>query len=142
MSDLIAQKVKELCNQIGLLVVATTNTDRPRCRYMTISMEDDLSIWAVTHLSSNKIKDIKANFNVCCLTPIDLKDWSSPHAIIHGTAEILDNPEIKHAYWRKSLRRFFQGPDDLEYLVLKITPTKFEYFPPLSLKSEIYVRST
>lgn len=137
MEDKLKEKVKDVFNKFGVFILATSKDEMPRSRYMTGIMGDDLNIWGVTNLSSQKVSILKSNPKVCCISAINPEEFDSPRVMLFGKASIFTDPEIKRNSWRDSLKQFFAGPDDPDYAVYKISPVRIEYYAPFSLKPEV-----
>jgi general stress protein 26 len=111
--------------------LATIKADgRPWVRYVTLRAAEDLSLRVVTGASTRKAAEIRAcpQVHLTCgaLNPPD----DSVYLQIAGRAEIASDPDEKRALWRDEYLRYFKGPDDPEYVVVRIHPDLIEYTGP------------
>ena len=66
------------------------------------------------------------------------KKYALPYLQIAGTAKILTDKKTKRWCWNKFLEQFFDGPDDPNYVVFKITPNLIEYMSPDAMEPQVY----
>ena len=140
-SSLMAQEVKEKVkpeiSQDSLLTIARTIIDSARCRILitvdengkpqartmsTFPPEENMVIWLGTNPRSRKIKQIKNNSNVMVYY-YDTKGLS--YVSVAGQARIVDDPEKRAHYWKKSWTRYYPDPEK-DYVLIKVTPDRME----------------
>lgn len=97
--------------------VATVDGAVPQVRVMhTARIDDDFTLWYCTFASSDKVRQLQRNPAVAlslCSSGQDLR--------LSGTAEILRDAATRHGLWQPQWQRYFpQGPDDPEYVVLRV----------------------
>jgi general stress protein 26 len=112
----------------------------PWVRYVTIRAEKDFTLNFCTALSTRKAQEITANPNVhlTCgnLQPPD----DSVFLQIAGRAEIRNDKDTKTRYWQDGWRRYFNGPEDPEYVMIFIHPSRIEYNGPGSFTPEVWTK--
>lgn len=118
--------------------VATIKDGKPWVRYMAMQTEDDLTLYSTSFAVSRKIEQIKKDNNVNITFGADPKNWKLPYVNVEGSAEILTDPEIKQKCWHEMLSQFFSGPDDPNYVVVKVVPSSIEYTASGVHKPEVY----
>lgn len=118
--------------------VATIRDGKPWVRYMAMQSEKDLTLYSTSFASSRKIDQLGKDNNVHVAFGADPKNWMLPFVNIEGTAEILTDIETKKKCWSKMLEQFFKGPEDPEYVVIKILPKTIEYTSPGAHTPEVY----
>jgi general stress protein 26 len=99
---------------------------------------EDLSLQFATFLNSRKVEQIRKNPDVhltCGVT--DLQSMES-YLQVQGRAEILSDKTTRQGYWKEELRRYFAGPDDPNYCVVRVTPSRIEYMNPGAYEPEIW----
>ena len=140
-SSLMAQELEDKPNQEisrdSLLTVARTIIDSARCRtFITVDEngkpqaramspfppEENMVIWLGTNPRSRKVKQIKNNPNVVVYY-YDTKGRS--YVSVAGKARIVNDPEKKAHYWKKSWTRFYPDPDK-DYTLIEVTPKRLE----------------
>ena len=130
-------KVQQEISRDSLLTIARTIIDSARCRTFitvdengkpqartmsTFPPEEDMVIWLGTNPRSRKIKQIKNNPNVMVYY-YDTKGLS--YVSVAGQARIVDDPEKKIHYWKKSWTRYYPDPKK-DYVLIEVTPERLE----------------
>jgi general stress protein 26 len=108
-------------NKIGTL--ATIEGNRPNSRYMTF-FNDDLTLYTPTSKETHKTEEIEKNSNVHILLGYDGKGFGDSYVEIEGTAEIYEDQKMKNELWEDEFEHWFDGKDDPNYIILKITPSQ------------------
>lgn len=108
-------------NMIGTL--ATIEGNRPNSRYMTF-FNDDLTLYTPTSKETHKTEEIEKNSNVHILLGYDGKGFGDSYVEIEGTAEIYEDQKMKNELWEDEFEHWFDGKDDPNYIILKITPSQ------------------
>lgn len=115
-----------------------TAAGAPWVRYVTIEAGTDFTLRFCTSLGSRKAGEIAANPNVhlTCgnLQPPD----DSVFMQIAGRAEIRRDGKTKAECWKEEWRRYFKGPDDPDYIMVFVRPTRIEYNGPGSYVPEVW----
>ncbi|MBN2345070.1 MAG: pyridoxamine 5'-phosphate oxidase family protein [Candidatus Aminicenantes bacterium] len=110
----------------------------PRVRYVTVRALEDLTLHFCTSHASRKARQIAAHPDVhlTCgnLEPPD----DSAYLQVAGRAEIRSDAATKRQYWLEGWSRYFQGPEDPDYVMVFVTPSLIEYNAPGSLEPEIW----
>lgn len=126
MNDL-KQRIFDLAKEPQLLNLATITEDgKPWVRYMVGSADQDLAIRFCTSLCSDKIRHIRQNPNVH--VSMGAKDIMTTKAWlqIEGLAEISTAKAERDAFWYDGLKAYFTGPDDPNYCVVIVKPSRIE----------------
>ncbi|AKO93493.1 pyridoxamine 5'-phosphate oxidase family protein [Priestia filamentosa] len=108
-------------NKIGTL--ATIEGNKPNSRYMTF-FNDDLTLYTPTSKETHKTEEIEKNSNVHILLGYDGKGLGDSYVEIEGTAEIYEDQKMKNELWEDEFEHWFDGKDDPNYIILKITPSQ------------------
>lgn len=108
-------------NKIGTL--ATIEGNRPNSRYMTF-FNDDLTLYTPTSKETHKTEEIEKNSNVHILLGYDGKGFGDSYVEIEGIAEIYEDQKMKNELWEDEFEHWFDGKDDPNYIILKITPSQ------------------
>lgn len=108
-------------------LVTLDNEGRPRVRTMDPFIpEDDLVIWMGTNPKSRKVRQVKRDPRV---TLYFLDNDATGYVMLHGKAELVDDPELKKKFWKKEWNAFY--PDkDKGYLLIKVVPEWIEVLSP------------
>ncbi|MBF0273770.1 MAG: pyridoxamine 5'-phosphate oxidase family protein [Nitrospinae bacterium] len=122
----VKNKIKVFFKNVHTTSIATCLNNEPSCRVMEIQkVEDNLTLWFVSHKNSNKIKHLREN------SKVSIADYDHvTHCDIRmfGNMTILEDQETKDAVWTDHLSQYFKGgSSDPDYCVLKFTPNQLEY---------------
>ncbi|WP_117149241.1 MULTISPECIES: pyridoxamine 5'-phosphate oxidase family protein [Paraliobacillus] len=108
-------------HQIGTL--ATIENNKPYSRYMTF-FNEGITFYTATNKETHKVEDIKQNANVHILIGYTFDGTTDEYIEVEGEASIHDDEKMKQHLWNEKLEPWFSGPDDPNYIVLKISPTE------------------
>ena len=138
MSDL-KLKIFEVAKDLQLINVATLTDDgRPWIRYVMGKADNDLVFRFCTHLGSRKVGQIRKNPNAhISLGVADLetaKHWLQ----VQGTAEISTSADERNSFWFDDLSNYFSGPDDPDYCIIIIRPSRIELGTMGSMTPEVW----
>ena len=135
----LKNKILKVLNDYPVGSVATIKDGVPWVRYMAMQSRDDLTLFTASFASARKIDQIRKNNAVHICFGHDPKIYNLPYVNIQGTAEILTDPESKKNFWSEPLKQFFTGPDDPNYIVIKVTPTTIEYMDSGAHEPQIFI---
>ena len=111
-----------------LCAMATINEDgKPWVRYMMLAADERLTLWGATFAGFRKVGQLRKNPEVHLTTGAKDMETAESYLQIQARAEVLTDIESKKALWSDYLKKIFSGPDDPNYVVLKITPYRIEY---------------
>jgi general stress protein 26 len=131
MAEDLRQKIIDVIDNGKLASVATVKDGKPWVRYMAFGRSGDgLELFSATFANSRKVLQVKNDKNIHLTFGGDSTNCMKPYINVVGTAEILDDDGAKNAVWCDELANYFQGPDDPNYVVLKVSPETIEYSDP------------
>ncbi|MBU1084350.1 MAG: pyridoxamine 5'-phosphate oxidase family protein [Candidatus Omnitrophota bacterium] len=137
-NDELKGKILDVIKKYPVGSVGTMRDGKPWVRYMAMKVQDDLTLYTSSFASSRKAEQIKKNNNVNIVFGADNGNFSMPYVNIDGTAEILTDKDTKEKCWCGMLEQFFSGPDDPNYIVIKVTPRSAEYIGPGAHQPVVY----
>jgi general stress protein 26 len=109
--------------------LATTHGDQPFVRPVSPIVEDDMTIWVTTYLSSRKVSQVCNNPKVC-LAFVEQPEGDKA-AFVFGEAHTVSDMEKKKRVWQLARfdlsQHFPDGPESKEFCLLKITPKRIEW---------------
>lgn len=119
--------VDAACKKAIWCAIATVDGDQPRVRMVHPTWDGEV-LWFATGPQSPKAEQLRTNSNV------DIQYQVTPpefvHVMVRGTAELVTDQETKNHAWEAidyDLTEFGStGPDDPNFLPVKITPTRIE----------------
>jgi general stress protein 26 len=114
----------EIMSAAGTCTLITLDQEgRPRARVMDAFLpEDDFTVWFGTNPKSRKVTQIKNDPRV---TLFYLDQDASGYVMIHGQAQIVDDPIEKQERWKDEWEAFYQNREEA-YLLIKVTPEWME----------------
>ncbi|MDQ0196572.1 pyridoxamine 5'-phosphate oxidase family protein [Paenibacillus wynnii] len=99
--------------------------NKPKVRYMAV-FHDGLTIYLATSRKTHKVVELKDNPNACLLLGFE-EGGSKDLLEIEATVEVTKDESLRSKVWSKELEKWFEGPDDPDYVILELTPTRIEY---------------
>ncbi|OBZ10585.1 general stress protein [Bacillus sp. FJAT-27264] len=99
--------------------------NKPKVRYMAV-FHDGLKIYLATDRKTHKVEELKENRNAFLLLGYEAgggKDILE----IEATVDITKDETLRAKVWNKDLEPWFKGPEDPDYVILELTPSRIEY---------------
>ena len=123
------QKILQKMNEHTLASFATISDDgKPWTRYVVVKADDQMNIWFATFRNSRKVRQIAKNSDVHLVLGVTDPQTAVSWLQVQGRAEICKDAETKNLVWYDLLSSIFSGPDDPDYVVCKVTPSRIEYY--------------
>ncbi|MBN1879560.1 pyridoxamine 5'-phosphate oxidase family protein [bacterium] len=123
------QKIISVVQNNPLGVLATvTDEGKPMGRYLMFSIDETMTIFAITGFSSRKVAQLKNNPNAHVTLGYHITDSMSPWIGYSGHASILTDAQNRRKFWKDDFKRYFKDQDDPEYCIIRITPDWIEYW--------------
>jgi general stress protein 26 len=135
------QKIMSIMKDNSLhAYLATCDGDQPRVRPVSPIVEDDMSIWVTTVVTSRKVKQLRENPKIC-LAFVEQPNGVKA-AIVIGEARIIPDIEKKKRVWKLATFDLWQyfpdGPDSDEFCLLKIIIKRIEWRESWIAGAKIY----
>lgn len=108
-------------NMVGTM--ATVQGNKPHTRYMTF-FNDNFTLYTATSKNTHKAEELKQNPNTHILLGYEGLGLGDSFLEIEGTVIESDEEAMKEKVWNKALKGWFDGPEDPDLLILKVTPTQ------------------
>jgi general stress protein 26 len=125
----LKEKILEKMKEHTLASFATLTGDgKPWNRYVLVKADARMNIWFATFKNSRKIGQIADNPEVHLVLGVTDPETATSWIQVQGKAEILEDAATKKAVWYDFLSSIFNGPDDPNYVVCKVTPYRIEYY--------------
>lgn len=142
MSDTKRKILETLQRGHGFLAsLATISEDgAPWVRYVTGTIDDELTIRVATGLRSKKIAHVRARPEVHLACGNIDPSVDAPYFQIEATAEISTDLEEKRAIWHDDLVFFFQAPENPDWCVLKVRPHRITLHSITSMDTEVWTK--
>jgi len=103
----------------------TVENNKPRVRYMAL-YNDGLHIHLATDRKTHKVEELEQNPNCYLLLGYE-KGGNNEVVQIEATCKVSSDSELKQRVWKDEFKKWLDGPDDPDYVVLDITPQMIEY---------------
>ena len=107
-------------------VLSTVRNDKPHSAFMMF-FHEDFVLYVATDRQSKKITDIENNPNVHVLLGREGKKLDEDYIEVEGLASIEEDSTLKNKFWNNSLKRWLLGPEDPNYVLIKINHDTFYY---------------
>ncbi|MGP4079859.1 pyridoxamine 5'-phosphate oxidase family protein [Pseudalkalibacillus sp. R45] len=120
----LKEKVLNILEHSKFGTLATVKNNKPHSRYMTFH-HDGLTMYTPTDKDTHKAEEIDENPNVHILLGYNGDGLGDAYVEVEGTAAIKSDGELKEKLWTKHMDKYFEGPDDPNYVVLEIKPSLF-----------------
>jgi general stress protein 26 len=119
-------------------VLSSVENNKPHVRYMTF-FNEELTLFTPTKLDTEKIDEIKNNPSVSVLIGYEGEGLEDTYVEITGTSTINKSQDVKKKFWDESFNKWFDGPEDPNYVFLQIEPETVRVFndqgePPKELQ--------
>ncbi len=138
MSDL-KQRIFEVAKEMQLSNAATVSADgKPWVRYVMAKADSDLCFRFCTHMGSRKVAQIKANPNMHISLGVTSIETARYWLQVEGAAEVSTDRTELDAFWFDDLNNYFSGPDDPDYCVVIVRPSKIEFGTMGSMTPEVW----
>ncbi len=116
-----------------------TEDDKPWVRYVSPTLIDpDLTVWVATFAGSRKVAQIRNNPQVHLTMGISEVVMERSYIQVQAEAETVDDPEQKKRNWGEHLRTYFSGPEDPNFVLLKLKPYRIEYNDMKSMEPRVW----
>ena len=131
MTDVVKRILETLRAEPAFLCALATVTEagRPSVRTMRAAIDDDLTIRAPTFVGTDKVAEIRAcpEVHIACGSTDSERPGS--YFRIEGRAEISVDPTDRRLAWNDRLAKWFDGPDDPNYAVVRVLPYRIAALP-------------
>ncbi|MFB5284191.1 pyridoxamine 5'-phosphate oxidase family protein [Peribacillus sp. Hz7] len=117
----LKKEVVEILSNHRTGILSSVENNKPHSRYMTFYNED-LTLFTPTKADTEKIEEIEKNPAVSVLLGYEDKGQSDTYVEIAGTSTINNSEQLKKQFWDESFNKWFDGPEDPNYVFLQIQP--------------------
>lgn len=103
----------------------TVENGGPKVRYMAIYHEG-LTIYLATDRKTHKVEELHNNPKAALLLGFE-QGGTGDIVEIEGEATVSSEESLKSKVWRDDFKQYLNGPDDPDYVVIKLTPSRIEF---------------
>ncbi|MBE9915875.1 pyridoxamine 5'-phosphate oxidase family protein [Paenibacillus donghaensis] len=122
---LMEQNIVKILDHHEYCAFATVEGNKPKQRYMML-YNRGLSVYLITDRKTHKVAELQANPHVSLLFGYE-NGCAKGSAEIEGTCTITDERELREYLWKPEFKDKFTGPEDPDYVILKINPVRIVY---------------
>ncbi len=101
--------------------MATIQQSKPHSRYMTF-FNEGFTLYTATSKKTEKVDEVKSNPNTHILIGYDGEGFGDSYLEYAGKTSVSDDENLKEKIWNDHMKPWFDGPDDPNLVILKITP--------------------
>ena len=134
----LKKKIHEVIKGVSMGCFATIKDGKPWVRYVMVSGDENLDIYFTAMKQSRKIRQIQADPHCHVLVGGDAKDFTKSLVQVAGRAEILEDLETKKKFWQEYHKTMFKGPDDPNFVVIRVKPGQIELWGGGKMEPEVY----
>ena len=116
-------KALKVIEKDNIGVMATVSDNKPVARYMTFYNEGFI-LYTITDKRTSKVEDIEANPNAFVLLGYEEGLLNKNFVEIEAKVSMTDNQSLIAHLWSSYMNTIFDGKDDPNILILKLTPEK------------------
>ncbi|MGD7008662.1 pyridoxamine 5'-phosphate oxidase family protein [Metabacillus sp. 84] len=127
MANSLEDKIIKLLDHHQIGSMATVRNGKPYSRFM-LFFHEGLTLYTATSKKAHKAEDIEKNPSVHLLLGYEGKGFQDEYAEVEATASVEGSTELKKKFWNENLKDWIAGPDDPDYMLLKLEPSVFCYF--------------
>jgi general stress protein 26 len=134
----LKKKIMDAARRAPMASFATIRDGKPWVRYVMVSMKDNLDLYFTASKLSRKVSQIHANPHCHILLGADPKDMMAPYIQVQGTAEMIEDLAVKKEYWVDYHARMFKGPEDSNFIVIRVKPEIIEFWGEGKMEPQVY----
>lgn len=101
--------------------MATVSEGKPHSRYMTFYNEE-FTLYTPTSKGSEKVDELESNPYTHILIGYDGEGFGDAYLEILGRVSISEDDSLKEKVWNDGMKAWFDGPNDPNLVILKVTP--------------------
>ena len=114
--------VQKILDESMVGTMATVENKKPHSRYMTF-MNDGLILYTPTNKKTDKVDELEDNPHTHILLGYDGEGYGDAFVEYSGRVTISDDEGLKEKIWNDHMKKWFDGPEDPNLVILKIEPT-------------------
>lgn len=118
----IRKKVDQILSESPIGTMATVKNNKPHSRYM-LYFHRELTLFTATDKETDKVEEIESNPWTHILIGYEGEGFGDEYLEYLGKVSIETSPELKKELWNEDMKRYFSGPEDSSYILLKVEPT-------------------
>ncbi|AEI39250.1 pyridoxamine 5'-phosphate oxidase family protein [Paenibacillus mucilaginosus] len=125
-TEQLEERIVKVLEDNDVCSFGTVSGNQPRVRYMAL-LHEGMTVYLATNSKTDKVDELKENNNVFVLVGYDGRK-SDEILQIAAKAEVCEDRSLREKLWNAKFEAWFKGPHDPEYVILKVTPTRVEFY--------------
>lgn len=117
----IQESIEQILSESDVGTMATVKNNKPYSRFMTFK-NDGLTLYTATSTETDKAEDLEQNPNTHILLGYDGDGFGDDYVEYEGRVSMDTSNAMKKDMWNEYMEQWFDGPEDPNYVVLKIEP--------------------
>ena len=139
MSDL-KQRIFKAAKDFQLINFATITEDgRPWVRYVVGKADKQLIFRFCSSIDTRKIRQIRKNPKVHISLGAKDLETANHWLQVEGRAEVSTDKKERASFWFDDLKNYFSGPDDPDYCIVIVRPSRIEFWTMESMEPEVWL---
>ncbi len=135
----IRQQILAITRNAHLATLATiSDNNKPWVRYVIPRADEDLNIRIATRVNSRKVVQIQNNPEVHLTCGVSDPRNIDTFLQIQGLAIFTTDQHEREFFWDPHLGNVFDGPNDPEYGIIRITPYRIEVWKEGDNEPEVW----
>ena len=115
------ETVQQIMDTSRIGTMATVEANKPFSRYMTF-FHEDFTLYTATSKKTEKVDELEKNPNTHILLGYNDEGYGDSFVEVCGTVSMSDDKSVKEKVWNEHMKSWFDGPEDPNLIILKITP--------------------
>jgi general stress protein 26 len=128
--------IEHILDSSSVGTMATVQNNKPHTRYMTFSREG-LTLYTATDKDTHKVDEISKNPYTHILLGYEGEGVGDEYVEYEGKVHISDSEDLRKKLWNPHMEKWFDGPNDPNYIVLEIKPEQISLMNKKDLKRRI-----
>jgi len=128
--------VEQILSQDMTGPMSTIQHQEPVSRYMTF-LNKELSLYTATSKDTDKVDELRENPYTHILLGYEGDGYGDAYVEYQGKVSMTDDEQIKKELWVDEMKAYFDGPEDPNLAILKITPEHIQLMNKMDGSAEI-----
>ena len=136
MQNELTQKITSVIESHRVGTLATIQGNKPFSRFM-LFFHDGTTLYTATNKNTHKMEDIRSNPYAHVLLGVEGTGWHDDYVEIEAIVEIEEDTSLKTKFWDDKLSKLLNGPNDPDYVLLKLVPQEIRYIEKAGARPQI-----
>ena len=115
------ETVQKIMDNSYVGTMSTVEANKPFSRYMTF-FHEDFTLYTATSKKTEKVDELEKNPHTHILLGYNDGGYGDSFVEVAGKVSMSDDKEVKEKIWSDQMKNWFDGPEDPNLIILKVTP--------------------